>query len=46
MLTQETQTENRILIKQILTTINETMSKQMESKSLQMNKEKFEETVA
>ena len=46
MLTQETQTENRLLIKQILTTINETMSKQMESKSLQMNKEKFEETVA
>ena len=46
MLTQETQTENRLLIKQILTTINETMSKQMESKSLQMNKEKFDETVA
>ena len=46
MLTQETQTENRILIKQILTLINEAMMKQLESKSLQMSKEEFDETVA
>ena len=46
MLTQETQTENRLLIKQILTQINEAMAKQFEKKSLQMKKEEFDETVA
>ena len=46
MLTQETQTENRLLIKQILTQISEAMAKQFEKKSLQMKKEEFDETVA
>ena len=42
MLTQETQTENRTLIKYLLTLINETIMKQLEEQSVRMTKEDFQ----
>ena len=45
MLTQETQTENRSLIKYLLTLINETIMKQLEAQSIMMTQEDFHKTV-
>ena len=45
MLTQETQTENKSLIKYLLTLINETMMRQLEDQSVRMTKEEFQENV-
>ena len=45
MLTQETQTENRTLIKQLLTLINETLMQQLQEQSVRMSVQDFQETV-
>jgi len=45
MLTQQTQTENRSLIKQLLTLINETIMQQLSEQAARMSKEEFEEAV-
>lgn len=45
MLTQETQTENRSLIKYLLTLINDTIMRQIEEQSVQMTNQQFKETV-
>lgn len=45
MLTQETQTENRSLIKYLLTLINETMMRQLQDQANRISKEEFDEAL-